>query len=331
MPLVSVIIPCYNEQATIRLLLEALYQQSYPREKLEVILSDGMSTDNTRAEVARFQTDFPDLSVRVVDNAQRSIPSGLNRAIEAAQGVYIVRLDAHSVPAQDYIERSVAALQAGEGDNVGGVWEIRPGGPGWIARSIAAAAAHPLGVGDALYRYTSQAAYVDTVPFGAFSRQLLTELGGYDESLLSNEDYELNARLRARGGRVRLDPRIRSGYFARSSLGKLARQYFRYGYWKLQMLRRYPRTLRWRQALPPVFVLGVLGLLLLAPFWNLARILLVCGIGVYLLVLFAGSLPTALHKRDPLLALGMPLAIAVMHLSWGSGFIVSLLRGKRVQ
>ncbi len=331
MPLVSVIIPCYNEQATIRLLLEALYKQSYPREKLEVILSDGMSTDNTRAEVARFQTDFPDLSVRVVDNAQRSIPSGLNRAIEAAQGVYIVRLDAHSVPAQDYIERSVAALQAGEGDNVGGVWEIRPGGPGWIARSIAAAAAHPLGVGDALYRYTSQAAYVDTVPFGAFSRQLLTELGGYDESLLSNEDYELNARLRARGGRVRLDPRIRSGYFARSSLGKLARQYFRYGYWKLQMLRRYPRTLRWRQALPPVFVLGVLGLLLLAPFWNLARILLVCGIGVYLLVLFAGSLPTALHKRDPLLALGMPLAIAVMHLSWGSGFIVSLLRGKRVQ
>lgn len=331
MPLVSVIIPCYNEQATIRLLLEALYQQSYPREKLEIILSDGMSTDNTRAEVARFQADFPDLSVCVVDNAQRSIPSGLNRAIEAAQGVYIVRLDAHSVPAQDYIERSVAALQAGEGDNVGGVWEIRPGGPGWIARSIAAAAAHPLGVGDALYRYTSQAAYVDTVPFGAFSRQLLTELGGYDESLLSNEDYELNARLRARGGRVRLDPRIRSGYFARSSLGKLARQYFRYGYWKLQMLRRYPRTLRWRQALPPVFVLGLLSLLLLAPFWNLARILLVCGIGVYLLVLFAGSLPTARQKRDPFLALGMPLAIAVMHLSWGSGFIVSLLRGKRVK
>lgn len=331
MPLVSVIIPCYNEQATIRLLLEALYQQSYPRQKLEVILSDGMSTDNTRAEVARFQADFPDLSVRVVDNVRRSIPSGLNRAIEAAQGIYIVRLDAHSVPAQDYIERSVAALQAREGENVGGVWEIRPGGPGWIARSIAAAAAHPLGVGDALYRYTSQAAYVDTVPFGAFSRQLLNELGGYDESLLSNEDYELNARLRARGGRVRLDPRIRSGYFARGSLGKLARQYFRYGYWKLQMLRRYPRTLRWRQALPPAFVLALLGLLLLAPFWNLARILLVCGIGVYLLVLFAGSLPTTLHKRDPLLALGMPLAIAVMHLSWGSGFIVSLLRGKRVQ
>lgn len=331
MPLVSVIIPCYNEQATIRLLLEALYHQSYPREKLEVLLSDGMSTDNTRAEVARFQADFPDLSVRVVDNRQRSIPSGLNRAIEAAQGVYIVRLDAHSVPAQDYIERSVAALQAGEGDNVGGVWEIRPGGPGWIARSIAAAAAHPLGVGDALYRYTSQAAYVDTVPFGAFSRQLLTELGGYDESLLSNEDYELNARLRARGGRVRLDPRIRSGYFARNSLSKLARQYFRYGYWKLQMLRRYPRTLRWRQALPPVFVLGLLSLLLLAPFWNLARILLVCGIGVYFLVLFAGSLPAAIQKRDPLLAPGMPLAIAVMHLSWGSGFIVSLLRGKRVK
>jgi succinoglycan biosynthesis protein ExoA len=329
MPTVSVIIPCYNEQATIRLALDGLYRQSYPLAEMEVILADGMSSDATRAEVTRFQADYPDLAVRLVDNPNRNIPSGLNRALEAARGAYIVRLDAHAVPGEDYVARSVTALQQGEGENVGGVWEIRPGGSGWVARAIAAAAAHPLGVGDALYRFSSKAAYVDTVPFGAFKRETLANLGGYDETLLTNEDYELNARLRAQGGRIRLDPSIRSGYFARSRLGDLARQYFRYGFWKWQMLRRYPGTLRWRQALPPLFVLGLAGLLGLSFFWNLARILLVSGIGVYLFALCAGSLPVALKKRDPLLVVGMPLAIAVMHLSWGSGFLVSLLRGKK--
>jgi glycosyltransferase involved in cell wall biosynthesis len=329
MPLVSVIIPCYNEQATIRLMLEGLHRQNYPLGEMEVILADGMSSDATRVEVTRFQADYPDLSVRLVDNPKRNIPSGLNRALEAAQGEFIVRLDAHAVPAEDYIACSVAALQKGEGENVGGVWEIRPGASGWVARAIAAAAAHPLGVGDALYRFTSQAAYVDTVPFGAFRRETLNRLGGYDENLLTNEDYELNARLRAQGGRIRLDPRIRSGYFARSTFGGLVRQYFRYGFWKWQMLRRYPGTLRWRQALPPLFVLGLVGLLLLSPFWNLARILLVSGIGVYLFALCAGSLPVAIKKRDPLLAVGMPLAMSAMHLSWGFGFLISVLRGNK--
>jgi succinoglycan biosynthesis protein ExoA len=326
MPTVSVIVPCYNEETTIGFLLDAIERQTYPVFELEVIIADGMSKDHTRDEIRQFQVGHPDLVVKIVDNPKRDIPSALNRAIEAAQGVYIVRLDAHSIPAEDYIERCVQALEEGKGVNVGGVWEIRPGGKGWVARSIAAAAAHPFGVGDAQYRYTTQAAYVDTVPFGAYRRDLVVQIGKYDENLLTNEDYELNVRFRQQGGQVWLDPKIRSAYFARSGFSTLAKQYFRYGYWKQRMLRRYPRTLRWRQALPPVFTLSLMGLVLLAIFVPLARILLPIEVMVYFLILLAGSLASAVDREDPSLAFGMPLAIAVMHLSWGSGFLVSMVR-----
>ena len=326
MPLVSIIVPCYNEERTIHLLLDAIYRQTVPKDQIEVVLADGMSTDQTREVVAAFQRGHGDLAIHMTDNPQRSIPAALNRAIQASSGEYLVRLDAHSVPADDYVERCLEALQAGKGENVGGVWEIRPGGTGWIARSIAVAAAHPMGVGDAFYRFTSEAAYVDTVPFGAFRRETLEQAGYFDETLLTNEDYELNTRLRQRGGRVWLDPRIRSGYFARASLGSLAKQYWRYGYWKLRMLRRYPQTLRWRQALPPLFVVGLGGLALLALVWSLARILLLLLIGIYLLILMVGAVPAAIQRKDLTMLVGVPLAIATMHISWGSGFIYSLLR-----
>jgi succinoglycan biosynthesis protein ExoA len=220
----------------------------------------------------------------------------------------------------------VEALVSNKGENIGGIWEIRPGKPGVIAAAIAAAAAHPFGVGDALYRYTTTAAYVDTVPFGCFWRHTLEEIGGYDETLLTNEDYELNTRIRQRGGRIWLDPAIRSVYFARSTLGALARQYWRYGYWKVQMLRRYPGTLRWRQALPPVFVLSLLGLAVLAVFWSLAGWALLTEVALYLVVLLAGAIPAARRAGDWRLTAGIPLAIAVMHICWGSGFLAGLFR-----
>jgi len=326
MPLVSVIIPCYNEQATIRLLLEAIHQQTYPRSDIEVIIADGRSTDQTRAEVAGFQQDHPNLTVRLVDNPRRMIPAALNCALAAACGAYVVRLDAHSVPAKDYIERCVAALAADLGENVGGVWEIRPRGNGLVPRAIALAAAHPFGVGDALYRFTNQAAYVDTVPFGAFRREVFEKFGHFDETLLTNEDYEFNARLRQQGGRIWLDPRIRSTYFARNSLKTLAQQYWRYGYWKLRMLKRYPKTLRWRQGLPPVFVLSLVGWMLLAFAWQPAVLLLAVELFAYGLILVMGSLPAARKHNDLRLALIVPLAIACMHVSWGAGFLWSMIQ-----
>jgi len=326
MPTVSVVVPCFNEEKTIGLLLDAIYCQDFMRTEIEVVIADGLSSDHTRGVIAGFQAGHPDLAVRIVDNPQRIIPAALNTAIRASRGEYIVRLDAHSVPAPDYIRRCISALQDGKGENVGGIWQIQPGGEGWVARSIAAAAASQLGVGDALYRYTSQAGDVDTVPFGAFRRALVDRIGPFDETLLTNEDYEFNTRIRQSGGKVWLDPAIHSVYFARPSLETLARQYFRYGFWKYRMLRRYPGTVRWRQALPPVFVLSLVFLLLLALFWSPAWILLACEIGLYALVLLLAGARLALQRKDIGLAAGVPLAIADMHVYWGGGFLVSVVK-----
>jgi len=325
MPKVSIIVPCFNEQSTIRLLLVALREQTFPRAEMEVVIADGMSTDGTRDEITKFQADFPDLSIRVVDNPLRNIPSGLNRAIEASRGGIIVRSDAHSKPYPDYVANSVKALEDGHGDNVGGVWEIQPGADTWIAKSIAVAAAHPLGVGDAMYRYAKQAAEVDTVPFGAFKRELVEQIGRFDETLLTNEDYEFNTRLRKANGRIWLDPSIRSVYFARSTLQELARQYWRYGYWKWRMLRRYPDTIRWRQALPPLFVLSLLGLIALSIFIPFMRFVLAGELLLYFSILLLAGTRSAIQKSILYLVIGLTLAIPVMHISWGSGLLWSIL------
>jgi glycosyltransferase involved in cell wall biosynthesis len=159
-PFVSIIVPCYNEETTIR---QRFRSRTYPRAQMELIISDGMSTDHTRDAIFAFQKNMR-IWVRVVENSARTIPSGLNQAIRESSGEIIVRLDAHSMPIPEYVERCVAAHESGKGDNVGGVWEIRAGADTWIAESISFAAAHPLGVGDAMYRLNAKAGAVDTVP-----------------------------------------------------------------------------------------------------------------------------------------------------------------------
>jgi len=320
-----VIVPCYNEQTTIALLLDALDKQTYPRQYMEVIIADGLSTDGTRQVIEAYQLAHPQLKIVVVDNNRRIIPAGLNQAIRSSSGEYIVRLDAHSVPYPDYIERCVTALQAKLGDNVGGVWEIQPARNSWMARSIAASASHPLGVGDAYYRYTGSAKPVDTVPFGAFRRTLVDKVGFFDETLLTNEDYEFNVRIRQANGQVWLDPAIRSIYFARPTWASLLRQYWRYGFWKGQMLRRYPHTLRWRQALPPLFVVSLISLLVLGIWYPTAHVLLFVELLVYFSALLYVAIDLATKKKDFMLLVGVPLAIGSMHLSWGAALLSSLV------
>ncbi len=265
------------------------------------------------------------LAIRVISNPERSIPAGLNKAIRAAEGRWIVRLDAHSVPSRDYVERCIHDLEQGLGDSVGGVWEIRPRSSDWRARSIALAAAHPLGVGDARYRYSSKPQLVETVPFGAFERSWVDRIGYFDESLLTNEDYEFNHRLKQAGARIWFDPLIRSVYYARENFRELSRQYWRYGYWKRRMLNRHPESLRWRQALPPLFVLSIILLLLLSPVLAAAWVLFVIKSLSYVTVLFLAGFQIAWKNRDLTLIIGIPFAIAVMHFSWGSAFLWSMI------
>lgn len=320
----SVIIPCLNEARTITNVLDAIATQTFPLDTLEVILADGGSTDGTQTKIKDFQSSHNNLSIMVISNPKKIIPAALNEAIRASRGEIILRLDGHAIPDKNYLRYSVEDLVNGKGDNVGGIWIIKPGGQGWIARAIAASASHPLAVGDAKYRYTREAGIVDTVPFGCFYKKLVKQIGYFDESLLTNEDYEFNARIRKSGGKVFLDPRIQSQYIARPTIGQLARQYWRYGYWKLKMLRRYPETLRLRQALPPIFITSILILSFMSIGISYARILLALEIVVYLLAILASVLVTALKRKDISLMIGMPISIAIMHFSWGAGFLASL-------
>lgn len=322
---VSIIVPCYNEEAHIQDLLSALKQQTFPSEKMEVIIADGKSDDETLTKIDEFVKNNLHPSIVVIENEKRNIPTALNRALEKSRGDIIIRMDAHSIPYPDYVEKCVKALEDGRGDNVGGLWIIKPGNDSFIAESIAAAASHPLGVGDAKYRYSQKADYVDTVPFGAYHRNLIQKIGPYDETLLANEDYEFNVRIRNSGGKIFFDPEIKNNYVSRSSITELAKQYWRYGFWKYKMLLKHPDTLRYRQALPPLFVVSLLFLLILSIFFNFMRYFLISEILVYLLVLVIASVPIAIKHNKPGFIFGIPLAIITMHFSWGSGFLSSIL------
>ncbi len=315
---ISIIIPCRNEGRTICLLLNAIKEQGYPNEKMEIVIADGLSEDDTRQQIATFSQENPDMRLKVINNPKLTIPSALNTAIRSSQAKIILRMDAHSIPAKDYVERCVAALDEDLGENVGGVWDIRPQIDSLTAKAIAAAAAHPLAGG--LYRHTKKAAYVDSVPFGAFKRDLLDKIGMFDESLLSNEDYEFNTRIRLKGGRVWIDPEIRSVYFSRKNLEELGKQYWRYGYWKAQMLKRYPNTLKLRQAIPPIFVAGLILLAILAVFLRIFRVLLLFILGVYLLALLVVGIQIALKEKVMSHIFFVPAAMITMHFCWGAGF-----------
>ena len=198
-PGISIVIPCFNEEKNIAALLDSIRMQTIALDLIEIIIADGLSTDNTRKIIQQYSISHPELQIHTIDNEKRVIPTGLNKAIRAAEGEIILRMDAHALPAVDYVARSVATLKEGLGDNVGGVIDIRPSEETWIARAIAIATAHPLGVGDAKYRWGTKASEADTVAFGCFYKSTVEKVGYFNESLLVNEDYEFNARLRNLG------------------------------------------------------------------------------------------------------------------------------------
>ncbi len=328
---VSIIIPCLNEEKTIGNVLQAVYDQKYPRRAIEVIIADGISKDSTLKRIEEFNRKHKDLTVKIISNPLKQIPIALNLAIRAARGEIIIRMDGHSLPREDYVALCVKDLVEKKGDNVGGQWDIIPGADTWIARGISAAAAHPLGVGNVRYRISGEAGPVDTVPFGCYFRTLFERIGMFDETLLTNEDYELNTRIRKQGGVIWFDPDIVCQYYSRPTLFELARQYWRYGFWKAKMIKKYPTSLKPRQILPPLFVAGLLSLLLAGLFYNP----LLTGLSVvfllYLSIIILASVPEVRKRKDVFLFVSMPLAILTMHITWGTGFIFSpLLTDRKV-
>jgi succinoglycan biosynthesis protein ExoA len=306
LPGVTVALPVLNEAAHIEGCLAAVMGQTYPR-VVEILVVDGGSSDATRVIAARFP------GVRIVDNPGRLQSAGLNVALREARGDVMVRIDGRTVVAADYVDQCVTALTRSGAALVGG--PIEPQGTTFVERAVGAALTSTLGAGPARFRRAdSSAAWTDIVYLGAARVDVLRRLGGYDESFATNEDGELLHRLADDGG-VWFDPAIRSSYRPRNSFAGFMRQYYLYGTGRAATVRKYPESLRLRQLAAPLLVLG-----LLSP-WRRKVAL------AYLGVVAVGA--GRAMKDDPALGAGLAVALPVMHLSWGAGFLAGLIRSSR--
>ncbi len=321
-PFVSVLMPVRNEAAFIEGSLGAVLSQDYPRNLMEVLIADGMSTDATRELIENLKRHHPDISAAVLDNHSRVVAAGMNVALERAKGEVIVRIDGHTVIAPDYVRECVAALQRSGADNVGG--RMIAVSESLFGRAVAVATSSRFGVGGARFHYSDSEEWVDTVYLGAWPRDVFRRIGLFDEEMVRNQDDEFNYRLRADGGRILLSPRIRSQYYNRTTLVSLWRQYFQYGYWKVRVMQKHPGQMQLRQFVPPLFV-TVLIMSLLMPLPRLAGLVFGLAVATYLTVNLGASFWEARRTNGRSLIL-LPVAFASLHLSYGLGFLVGLAR-----
>jgi len=314
-PYVSIVLPVYNEQTYIVRCLAAIQKQDYPADSLEILVIDGFSTDDTRRLVSL--AAVADTRVKLLDNLERLQAHGLNYGIKAAHGQIIIRVDGHVLIAPDYVSQCVRLLREMANQavvNVGG--PMRPHSETNVGRAIAAATQSPFGIPTA-FHHSTRAQFVDTVYLGAWPHTLFEQIGGFNPALSVNEDYEFNYRTRSAGGKIYLSPNIRSVYFCRSSYPALWRQYYIYGRQKVQMLRRYPESVKVRQLVAPVFVAALVGLPVLAVFVPSLGLL-----WLFMLLAYfgAGSVAAWKSPRNGTSLFTIVLAFLVMHVAWGSGF-----------
>jgi succinoglycan biosynthesis protein ExoA len=322
-PLVTVVMPVRNEQHFIERSLGAVLAQDYPPHRLEVVIADGMSTDRTREVIARTAGGRPAIDVQVCDNAGGIVSCGLNRAFARARGDIIVRVDGHTLIAPDYVRQCVAALQRSGAENVGGRMDAVS--ERTFGRSVSLATSSPFGVGDARFHFSTREELVDTVYMGAWPRRVFNEIGLFDEELIRDQDDEFNYRLREYGGRVLLSPLINSRYYPRTTPRTLWRQYFDYGFWKVRVMQKHPRQMRWRHFVPPVFVAALLLLLGTSPVSATSARLLAVIAGAYAAASFGASIQAATPGHWRLIGM-LPLTFGILHAAYGLGFLSGLVR-----
>lgn len=321
LPLVTLIMPIRNEERFIERSLGAVLAQDYPPDRLEILVVDGMSDDDTPTIVRDMLADRP--TGRLLNNPGRIVPTAMNIGLEAAQGDVIVRVDGHTIIAPDYVRRCIEVLQETGADAVGG--PMRAQGGSAFGQAVALATSHPLGVGGSRFHYATEPQEVDTVYMGTWPREVFDRIGRFDEELVRNQDDEFNYRLRAAGGRIWLDPSIRSTYYARATPRSLWRQYFQYGLYKVRVFQKVPGSARTRHWIPPLFALAVLGGLPVALLIPLLRLPYAAGLALYLLIDLVVSIRIAARAGWRHL-LRLPFIFPILHLSYGLGFWAGLLR-----
>ena len=312
LPAISVILPVLNEESHLEGAVLSVLSQDY-RGPLEIILALGPSRDRTNEIATKLASQ--DNRVKLIDSPTGKTAAGLNIALAASKSPVVVRVDGHAQIPKNYISLIVEILNKTGAVNVGGV--MAAVGTTAFERAVAGAMRSPLGVGASRFHTGGEAGEVDTVYLGAFRREALVAIGGFDERFTRAQDWELNFRLRENGGVIYFDPRLHVTYRPRSSVSALAKQYFEYGRWRRVVSRRHSGTINYRYLAPPFALLGfsaslALGIVLSSIFFIPAL--------VYLLFVVLASLKISTSIREYLLLL---LVIPTMHFAWGAGFISS--------
>ncbi len=319
-PLVSIVLPCRNEQGYIQACLESVLHQEPPAGGFEILIADGMSTDGTREYLQQMAKEQP--QIRILDNPGRIVSTGLNAAIRAARGEIIVRMDAHTIYAPDYIRQCLAVMGETGADNVGGPMQTTA--EKFMERAIRAAFHSTFAVGGARSHQAGYEGCVDTVIYGCWKKEVFERVGYFDEELVRNQDDEHNLRLVRAGGRIYQSTRIHSWYHVRGSLKALFRQYMQYGYWKVLVVRKHQMAASWRHLVPGAFVASLCLLAVLSLFWPPVLWGAVGLAVLYAATVLMAAISIAARTEWALLPI-LPVVVACFHVGYGYGFLRGIL------
>lgn len=318
----SVICPIYNEEKHIAACLDSILRQDFPKEELEVLLVDGMSTDRTREIVQQYTAQYP--FIFLLDNPKRIVPTGLNIGIRVAQGEVIIRLDAHAIYPDNYFSALVDKLFALNADNVGGLCRTLPAKDTPMCEAIAAALSSPFGMGDSHFRIgTNKEMQVDTVPFGCFRREVFDKIGYFDEELVRNQDDEFNGRIIKFGGHIYLIPSVVIDYYGRDSIGKVSKMFYQYGLYKPLVNKKLGNPASVRQFFPFFFVLGLIIGLILSLASTFFRILYIAVLALYIFLAAYYSIRQVKGLKRIFLLMG---TFFVIHVSYGWGYLRGMFK-----
>jgi succinoglycan biosynthesis protein ExoA len=316
-PLVTIAMPCCDDEPYIEACIRSVQAQDWRRDRLEIVVADGMSIDATREILARLATE--DSRIRLVDNPARTHAAGLNESIRCARGDIIVVMDVHADYAVDFVRKCVEVLDRTGADNVGGA--ARPRGHTFFQRCVAAALSSPLAIGRSRHRKADADGEVDSVWPGAFRREVFERIGTFDPRATMNEDTELNQRIVDAGGRVYMSREIVAHYYPRRSMRALARQYFEHGQGRARTLLKHGRFVSWRPALPFLWLTSEAFLLATSAWHPLGT----WSVATYVLV--AGAEAVRVGRREGIVAIPVVWSIfPVLHVSHGAGFAAGLVR-----
>lgn len=317
LPAITVIMPVLNEESHLEASVESILSQTYPND-VELILALGPSHDSTNA-IAK-QLAKKDKRIKLLDNPRGLTTVGLNAAIKIAKHDYIVRIDAHSEPAANYLQDGIRILLEQDADEVGGIMDAK--GRSAFQKAVAFAYTSRFGIGGASYHVGGQAGEAESAYLGIFKKSALERVGGYDEAIIRGEDWDLAQRIKKTGGKVWFSPELRVTYWPRGRFGRLVKQFYSTGVWRGDLTRRDIGGASKRYFMPPMLVLAILAGLVLLAFGQLIGIVPLAAylLGVSAVAVLAGGL--SLKSRAALV-----IALATMHLSWGWGFVRGFIRG----